>query len=368
MWRRICVAAAVALGCVCTGYLCGQERAADDVADMVSDRLPGRSPDGVADGGACAEFCPYVVFWNLENFFDPFDDSLKLDDEFTPAGDKHWTWKKFLVKRNLIAKALLSMHDSYGDWPLAVGFAEVENRMVLRQLTEQTPLAKLGYGVVHRESPDSRGIDVGFIYREEFLTVVEVEALGVQTGRDRPTRDILHVSCVLHLPGRLSDTEHFSDTVHFFINHWPSRFGGEEYSRPFRQAASDTLRRAVASLADRAPGELPAVIVTGDFNDTPDSEPVVSLQEGAGLLNPALPLHGRGEGTLKYNGRWELIDLFLVSPVLKDARMEAYSHPLLLEEDGKFLGYKPFRTYYGPRWNGGASDHLPIVLILPSDF
>ncbi len=346
MWRRICVATAVALGCVCTGYLCGQERAAD----------------GVADGGACAEFCPYVVFWNLENFFDPFDDSLKLDDEFTPAGDKHWTWKKFLVKRNLIAKALLSMHDSYGDWPLAVGFAEVENRMVLRQLTEQTPLAKLGYGVVHRESPDSRGIDVGFIYREEFLTVVEVEALGVQTGRDRPTRDILHVSCVLHLPGRLSDT------VHFFINHWPSRFGGEEYSRPFRQAASDTLRRAVAALADRAPGELPAVIVTGDFNDTPDSEPVVSLQEGAGLLNPALPLHGRGEGTLKYNGRWELIDLFLVSPVLKDARMEAYSHPLLLEEDGKFLGYKPFRTYYGPRWNGGASDHLPIVLILPSDF
>ena len=93
---------------------------------------------------------PYVVFWNLENFFDPFDDSLTVDEEFTPAGDKHWTWKKFLAKRNLIAKALLSMHDSYGDWPLAVGFAEVENRMVLRQLTERTPLAKLGYGVVHR--------------------------------------------------------------------------------------------------------------------------------------------------------------------------------------------------------------------------
>lgn len=124
----------------------------------------------------------------------------------------------------------------------------------------------------------------------------------------------------------------------------------------------------MAALADRAFGELPAVIVTGDFNDTPDSEPVVSLQEGAGLLNPALPLHGRGEGTLKYNGRWELIDLFLVSPVLGDARMEVHSHPLLLEEDGKFLGDKPFRTYYGPRWNGGASDHLPIVLILPSDF
>ena len=305
---------------------------------------------------------PYVVFWNLENFFDPFDDSLTVDEEFTPARDKHWTWKKFLVKRNLIAKALLSMHDSYGDWPLAVGFAEVENRMVLRQLTERTPLAKLGYGVVHRDSPDSRGIDVGFIYREEYMTVLEVEARTVLTGRERPTRDILHVTAGLYLPGGPPDT------VHFIINHWPSKFGGEEYSRPFRQAASDTLRRVVEALRDSASGELPPVIVTGDFNDTPDSEPVMSLQRGTGLLNPGLSLHQRGEGTLKYNGRWELIDLFLISPSLENARMEIYSHPLLLEDDEKFLGQKPFRTYYGPRWNGGASDHLPIVLLLPSDF
>ena len=305
---------------------------------------------------------PYVAFWNLENYFDPFDDSLTVDEEFTPAGEKHWTWKKFLVKRNLIAKALLSMHDRYGEWPLAVGFAEVENRMVLRQLTEQTPLAKLGYGVVHRDSPDSRGIDVGFIYREEYMTVLEVEARAVLTGRERPTRDILQVTAGLYLPGGQPDT------VHFFINHWPSKFGGEEYSRPFRQAASDTLRRVVEALRDSASGELPPVIVMGDFNDTPDSEPVVSLQRRTGLHNPSLSQHERGEGTLKYNGRWELIDLFLVSPALRDVRMEIYTHPLLLEEDEKFLGQKPFRTYYGPRWNGGASDHLPIVLLLPSDF
>lgn len=305
---------------------------------------------------------PYVVFWNLENFFDPFDDSLTVDEEFTPTGDKHWTWKKFLVKRNLIAKALLSMHDSYGDWPLAVGFAEVENRMVLRQLTERTPLAKLGYGVVHRDSPDSRGIDVGFIYREEYMTVLNVEARAVLTGRERPTRDILHVTAGLHLPGWPPDT------VHFIINHWPSKFGGEEYSRPFRQAASDTLRRVVDALRDSACGELPPVIVTGDFNDTPDSEPVVSLQRRTGLHNPSLSLHKRGEGTLKYNGRWELIDLFLVSPALRDVRMEIYTHSLLLEDDEKFLGQKPFRTYYGPQWHGGVSDHLPIVLLLPSGF
>lgn len=301
----------------------------------------------------------YVVFWNLENYFDPFDDSLTVDEEFTPAGEKHWTWKKFLVKRNLIAKVLLSMYDRYGDWPLAVGFAEVENRMVLRQLTEQTPLAKLGYGVVHRDSPDSRGIDVGFIYREEYLTVHDVEALEVLTGRERPTRDILHILAVLHLP------DESPESVHFYINHWPSKFGGEEYSRPFRQAAADTLSRVIGALADSAAGELPPVIVTGDFNDTPDSEPVMSVQRRTGLLNPALDLHQRGEGTLKYNGRWELIDLFMLSPALSGAQMEIYRHPLLLEEDEKFLGQKPFRTYYGPQWHGGASDHLPIVLLLP---
>ena len=335
MWREIC-AVTVALMCVCASDMSGQDSS-------------GRS-------------CPYIVFWNIENYFDPFDDSLTLDDEFTPAGEKHWTWKKFLVKRNLIAKTLLSMRDRYGNWPLAVGFAEVENRMVLRQLTEQTPLAKLGYGVVHRDSPDSRGIDVGFIYREEYMTVLEVEARAVLTGRERPTRDILHVKAGLHLP------DGQPDTVHFFINHWPSKFGGEEYSRPFRQAASDTLRRVLEALRDSASGELPPVIVMGDFNDTPDSPPVMSLQRGTGLLNPGLSLHERGEGTLKYNGRWELIDLFLIIPSLENARMEIYSHPLLLEDDEKFLGQKPFRTYYGPRWNGGASDHLPIVLLLPSDF
>ena len=98
-----------------------------------------------------------MVFWNLENYFDPFDDSLTVDEEFTPGGYRHWTWSKFLDKRNLIAKALLSMHDRYGDFPVLAAFAEVENRMVLRQLVERTPLAKLGYGIVHRDSPDRRG-------------------------------------------------------------------------------------------------------------------------------------------------------------------------------------------------------------------
>ncbi|HIZ88176.1 MAG TPA: endonuclease [Candidatus Coprenecus pullistercoris] len=307
--------------------------------------------------GAYARNSRYIVFWNLENYFDPFDDSLTLDDEFTPDGYRRWTWNRFIAKRNLIAKTLLSMHDRYGDFPLMAAFAEVENRMVLRQLTMHTALAKLGYGIVHRDSPDSRGIDVALIYREEFFRVLEVETIGVLTGRERPTRDILHVTGILTAEG---------DTVHVFVNHWPSKFGGEEYSRPFRQAASDTLCRAVLALSDSLAGELPAVVVTGDFNDTPDSPPVRSLVAATGLLNLSNPLHEAGRGTLKYNGRWELIDHFLVSAFLEGSVMEIYSHHMLLEEDSKYLGVKPRRSFYGPVWHGGASDHLPIVLLLPS--
>lgn len=331
MWREIC-AVIMVLAC-CVPYIHGQD--------------------------STLNVRPYVVFWNLENYLDPFDDTLTLDDEFTPMGEKHWTWKKFLVKRNLIAKTLLSMRDRYGDWPLAVGFAEVENRMVLRQLVEQTPLAKLGYGIIHRDSPDSRGIDVALIYRKELFEVLEVNVHEVLTGRERPTRDILYVA------GVLAGTW---DTINIFVNHWPSKFGGDEYSRPFRQAASDTLVRAVLGLRDSLSGELPAVVVTGDFNDIPDAPPVLSLTSGTGLVNLAMSLHRRGEGTLKYNGKWELIDHFLVSPAVGEAVMEIYSHSMLLEEDDKFLGVKPLRSYYGPMWHGGASDHLPIVLLLPSAF
>ena len=289
---------------------------------------------------------PFMVFWNLENYFDPFDDSLTVDEEFTPDGYRHWTWSKFLDKRNLIAKALLSMHDRYGNFPV-----------LLRQLVERTPLAKLGYGIVHRDSPDRRGIDVALIYRQDSFRVLDVRTLGVLTGGDRPTRDILYVAGVLTGTG---------DTVHVFVNHWPSKFGGEEYTRPFRQAASDTLVRAVLALRDSLTGNLPSVIVTGDFNDTPDSPPVLSLTSGTGLVSLALGLHEAGEGSLKYNGRWELIDHFLVSGALEGSVMEIYSHPMLLEEDSKFLGVKPRRSFYGPMWHGGASDHLPIVLLLPS--
>ena len=244
---------------------------------------------------------PYMVFWNLENYFDPFDDSLTVDEEFTPGGYKHYTWKKFLVKRNLIAKTLLSMHDRYGDFPVLAAFAEVENRMVLRQLVEQTPLAKLGYGIIHRDSPDSRGIDVALIYRKELFEILEVNVHEVLTGRERPTRDILYVRGVF-LPS--------GDTLHLFVNHWPSKFGGDEYSRPFRQAASDTLCRAVLELSDSATGELPAVVITGDFNDIPEAPPVLSLTSGTGLVNLAMSLHRRGEGTLKYNGKGDIFSFY----------------------------------------------------------
>lgn len=309
-----------------------------------------------------------IMFWNLENYFDPFDDSLTADEEFLPAGYKHWTWKKFEQKRNAVAKTVLSVKDELGSFPVIVGFAEVENYMVLSQLVRNTPLAKLGYGIVHRDSPDRRGVDVGLIYRESCFRPVKVKRIPVNVG-ERPTRDILYVRGVL---GGSAGT---GDTIDLFVVHWPSKFGGEKATESLRQRAAETLADSAKSMKISHQN----IIVMGDFNDSPDSESISYLVDSLELV--LMSEKGRGanlidgstrvEGTIKYNGKWELIDNFLVGEKLKPetgqrpASMLIYNHAMLLEEDTKYLGVKPFRTYYGPRWHGGASDHLPIVLILP---
>lgn len=304
-----------------------------------------------SEGAASGRQRPVLLFWNLENYFDPFDDTLTDDDEFTPDGYRHWTWDRFLRKRNTIAKVLISVHDVFGDFPVIAGFAEVENRMVLDQLVRNTALAKLGYEVIHRDSPDTRGIDVALIYRSGAFEPLEVAALPVDAG-GRKTRDILKVK------GVMRDVSRDADTLEVYVVHFPSKFGGEKQTRPFRIRAAETLSEAVCG------GRAGRVIVMGDFNDTPDSEPVRLAGSMSGLVNLAEPLHEKGLGTIKYNGRPELIDMFLVSPMLGESDMLIYEMPMLMEKDSKFLGYKPYRTYYGPMWHGGASDHYPVVLLL----
>lgn len=301
---------------------------------------------------AAAEVSAQVVFWNVENYFDTRDEAGKDDEDFTPAGEYHWNRKRYLAKRNFIAKALIATADSLGSMPAVIALAEVENLRVVRDLAENTPLAKTGYLIVHRESPDARGIDVAMMYDPSRLEAVAVDFLTVDGFR---TRDILY--CRLR-----SAADTAAEALHLFVNHWPSKRGGATSSDSRREAVSRLLRQKIDSLQKQDPSA--CILLVGDFNDTPDGESLTALCDSCGLHNMALPLWRKGMGSIRYKGKWELIDQAIVSQRLavEGAVFSVFAADFLQEPDNAYLGLKPKRTFVGPRYNGGVSDHLPVLV------
>ena len=291
-----------------------------------------------------------VMFWNVENFFDHVDQGTgESDKEFSSFGARHWTKRKFQTKCDDIAKSVLWIGDEYGRMPDVVGFAEVENRGVLSRLLASTVLRKYDYGIVHYDSPDRRGIDVALIYRRSsFGLVSKARMTPSYEGVKLATRDILQVG----LEGREGRC------THFIVNHHPSKFGGAGESEGRRIAAMAALRHLCDSLTDVSGCP---IIAMGDFNDSPDG-PAFELVEGA-LVNKGIGLHEKGEGSIRFEGKWDLIDNYLVSPEI-DAmtRMEVCRIPFLMTWERKHPGEKPLRTYSGPRYIGGVSDHCPVIL------
>lgn len=312
-----------------------------------------------------------IMFYNLENLFDPFDDSLKNDEEYVPGGMRGWTWKKFERKLQNTSKVIINA----GGWrpPEIVGVCELENRFSLIQLLKRTPLEPFGYQIVHVESPDARGIDVGLMYRRDRFTMLYHRGIPVIFEGDSvsTTRNILYVKGLA--PN--------GDTLHVFVNHWPSKFGGEAATISRRRDAALTLKAATDSIAAVNPGAL--IVVTGDFNDQPSDESVAIHLEALHeipeskdyyLYNLMYGLMGKWDvGSHKYREEWSIIDQFIVSSALlnresglrlSEKRAEIFRAPFLIEEDQNFNGTKPFRTYNGATYQGGFSDHLPILLHL----
>lgn len=291
-----------------------------------------------------------TMFWNVENLFDSRADSTSVSElEFSSRGARHWTYKRFKTKCNAIAKATLYAASEFGGAPDVIGFAEVENARVLRHLTEETALRKLGYKALHFESADKRGIDVALLYRPSRLSLIGAKACHILADDGKPlaTRDILLATF------RTPDGKDLA----LLVNHHPSKFGGAA-SGSRRKKAMERLR----SLADSLIADGYAVLAMGDMNDTPDN-PVFQLMEPT-LKNLAKELHSQGEGTIFYDGKWELIDMFFASPGLKTSKMKIIRIPFLMTRDSKHAVMKPLRTYNGPRYLGGVSDHCPIWIDL----
>lgn len=290
-----------------------------------------------------------VLFWNLENFFDHMDQGTgESDKEFSSYGTRRWTKKRFHVKCDAVAKSMMWIGEQYGRMPDVVGLAEIENKGVLYKLLNSTLLRKYDYRIVHFDSSDRRGIDVALLFRRSAMDTLFTSLKTPEyEGSKMNTRDILHVRM------RLSD----GNEMDFIVNHHPSKYGGEDESVGRRMSAMQSMMELCDSLdSDR-------IISMGDFNDTPDALAFRMTEDI--LMNKAEDLHQKGEGTIRFEGRWDMIDMFLVSPELDSCTvMEICRIPFLTIRDTKHTGMKPFRTYSGPRYTGGVSDHYPIVLII----
>ena len=317
-----------------------------------------------------------VMFWNVENFFDWRNDFTTVSDvEFSAAGERHWTWKRFQAKANAFAKAMFWVEAETGRLPDIVGLEEVENAFVLRQVLQKTSLRKLDYKYVHYDSPDRRGIDVALLYRSSRLELLDSKPCHLFSADTvMATRDIL--LCVFQKD---------SAKVAVLVNHHPSKYGGTAESEPRRRIAVERLRFLADSLESIG---IDRIIAGGDFNDTPENS-VFRLLEPA-LLPLHMDLFRHGLGTIKYDGKWDLIDHIYVSPAFMEApvfapasdsssgnvdrktdqagnpstrvRMQILRIPFLLTRDTVHSGEKPLRTYTGPRHTGGVSDHLPVLL------
>ena len=326
------------------------------------------------------------MFWNVENFFDWRNDSTTVSDtEFSSRGERRWTWKRFQAKANAFAKALFWIEGETGRLPDIIGLEEVENAFVLRQLLQKTALRKLDYRYVHYESPDRRGIDVALLYRSSRLEILDSKPCHLfASDTVLATRDILlcvfreKPSVIPGLTGNLSEEDRrpigvghdghsagyddnsvrYDGAFAVLVNHHPSKYGGASESEPRRRIAVERLRFLADSLATIG---IDHVIAGGDFNDSPDN-PVFRLLEPS-LTPMHMDLYRRGLGTIKYDGKWDLIDHIYLSPALTPlARMRILRIPFLLTRDTVHSGEKPLRTYTGPRHTGGVSDHLPVLL------
>lgn len=312
-----------------------------------------------------------IGFYNLENLFDTINNvELSNSEEFTPEGKNQWTSKRYHEKLNHMAFVISHIATDITPEGLAIcGVCEVENRGVVEDLVKETSIKDRNYLFVHFESPDERGIDVALLYQPKFFKVTNSAKYRLTIDGDTSfrSRDQLVVTGLLN-----------GDEITVIVNHWPSRYGGEEESRPFRNAAGDLTRHITDSLLALNSGA--KIIVMGDLNDDPINESVVqhlrtksdveNLEQGD-LYNPYFNMFRDGRGSLCYRDKWNLFDMIIVSQGLvngnksgyKFSNAEVFDKEIVREQEGKYKGY-PLRTFAGGKYLNGYSDHFPSYIIL----
>ena len=309
--------------------------------------------------------------YNVENLFDTRHDSLKNDLEFLPQSDRHWTSHRFYEKVHEVMQVIVGVGGKSG-LPAIVGLCEIENDYVLKAMTAYEPHKQLGYDYVHYESPDARGIDVALLYRSDFFTpLTSYPVPVVLTDGHRRGRDLLYVM------GITAD----GTQLHFIQVHFPSRRDGAEASEPNRVASAKVVRNVVDSIYTLDSNA--AIVIMGDFNDNPSDRAIadvlyaqpynVTSYQPDKLYNLCYDGHlyqDRRQGTYFHAGEWDMLDQIIVSGSLLDGSLsikltpqaQIYSPEWISHYDKRNHVYVPDRTYRGPHYSGGVSDHFPLFV------
>ena len=261
--------------------------------------------------------------YNVENLFDTLDDPATDDQDFLPTASLAWGEARYYQKLGQISGIIAQMNR--GMVPDFLGLCEIENQNVLTDLLRQPPLRKSNLGFVYADSKDARGIDVALLYNKSLFKPFAREDKVIDLPGDSlpPTRPILVVS------GRLSS----GDTLHFLVNHWPSRRGGNEKSAPNRYAAARRSRQIVDSLYARYGGsDRCLVVLLGDFNDTPQDLSIRLILGADSTASRGLfhPMAGMSGGSYCYQDRWEWLDQIMLSKALQ-GRPQTGSMPYYIQ-------------------------------------
>ncbi len=311
-----------------------------------------------------------IASYNVENLYDTIDDPTTDDNEFLPNTSNDWNTDKYQQKIKNLAH-VISAINKY-ELPELIGLIEIENANVIQDLINNELLAKGNYGIVHKDSPDKRGIDVALIYRKDEFQVIEFEAINIfyDFEPQTTTRDILYVK------GKLKNGE----IIHVFENHWSSRRDGEETSEPKRMHTAKILREKVDAIFKK--DKKAKIIIMGDFNDEPSNKSLNEILMASGqknsqnsnqLYNLMFDKHLLGYGTYYYKAGWNMLDNLIVSVALLDSPGkyqlsfdggQIFSTRWMMYDNVKTGELTPNRSYSGPKYHGGYSDHLPVYMII----
>jgi endonuclease/exonuclease/phosphatase family metal-dependent hydrolase len=298
-----------------------------------------------------------VMFYNVENLFDTYDDPHTNDNEFLPEGSRHWTSYRYYAHLQQTAKVV----NAAGKWdtPTLIGLCEVENDSVLIHLTRRTSLRTQNYRYCITKSNDPRGINNALLYQADKFRLLSFGSLRIPfRNRARRSRDILHVSGLV-ITG---------DTLDVFVCHFPSRLGGEKASEPARMDAAMYLRHLCDSL--HAVRRTPNVLIMGDFNDMPSNSSIQTLVRSSDARRRLTNLFADAKklnhaGSYKYRGEWNQLDQMMISSswarYYEPGSAQIFMPSFLLKSDRSRSGYRPFRVYNGFKYEGGFSDHLPVT-------